>query len=138
MASYIYDENGKAISGRYDLTTEERISQIEEEKKMIELKDSEGNSIYTVEDCVKPDMVNHPPHYERDGGMECIEEMEMIFGIEETMTFCKLNAWKYRYRAADKNGQEDIKKSDWYIHKYKELKDKRYPRYSAVCREHNY
>lgn len=69
------------------------------------------------------DMVNHPPHYERGGAMECIDEMVMLFGAKEVMSFCKLNAWKYRYRAADKNGQEDIKKSDWYINKYKELKD---------------
>lgn len=129
MTSYIYDENGNAITGRYDLTTEERISQIKEEKKMIEIKEQTSE--------VKQDMVNHPPHYERDGGMQCIDEMEMIFGIEETMTFCKLNAWKYRYRAADKNGSEDIKKSDWYMRKYKELKEKRLPRYSAY-REHNY
>lgn len=65
--------------------------------------------------------VNHPKHYNRENGMECIDEMVLIFGIEEVKTFCKLNAWKYRYRAADKNGEEDLKKSDWYINKYKEL-----------------
>jgi len=65
--------------------------------------------------------VNHPKHYNRENGMECIDEMVLIFGIEEAMTFCKLNAWKYRYRAADKNGEEDLRKSDWYINKYKEL-----------------
>lgn len=69
------------------------------------------------------DMVNHPPHYERDGAMECIDEMVLVFGVDATMTFCKLNAWKYRYRAMDKNGIEDIKKSDWYLRKYKELKE---------------
>lgn len=69
----------------------------------------------------KPDMVNHPPHYEREGAMECIDEMILMFGPDAVMTFCKLNAWKYRYRAIDKNGLEDIKKSDWYLHKYKEL-----------------
>lgn len=70
------------------------------------------------------DMVNHPPHYERDGAMECIDEMVLVFGVDATMTFCKLNAWKYRYRAMDKNGIEDIKKSDWYLKKYKELKER--------------
>lgn len=67
------------------------------------------------------DMVNRPPHYNRDGAMECIEEMELIFGKEAVKHFCLCNAWKYRYRAADKNGEEDIKKSDWYLRKYKEL-----------------
>lgn len=67
--------------------------------------------------------VNHPKHYNREGGMECIDEMVLIFGVEEAKIFCKLNAWKYRYRAADKNGEEDLKKSDWYLKKYKELND---------------
>jgi len=67
------------------------------------------------------DMVNHPPHYEREGAMECIDEMLLVFGKHTVMSFCLCNAWKYRYRAADKNGIEDIKKSDWYMAKYKEL-----------------
>lgn len=67
------------------------------------------------------DMVNHPPHYNRENAMQCIEEMELVFGKEAVKNFCICNAWKYRYRAADKNGEEDIKKSDWYLRKYKEL-----------------
>ena len=94
-----------------------------EEKEMIEVRDGDGNVIDAVRDCVKPDMVNHPPHYEREGAMECIDEMLMIFGPLETKIFCKLNAWKYRYRAADKNGKEDIAKSDWYMNKYKEIEE---------------
>lgn len=70
------------------------------------------------------DNVNHPAHYERDGAMECIDEMIMIFGENVVKHFCLCNAWKYRYRAADKNGTEDIAKSDWYIRKYKELDNK--------------
>lgn len=69
------------------------------------------------------DNVNHPKHYCRDGGMECIDEMLLIFGKSAVMAYCLLNSWKYRYRAADKNGEEDLKKSDWYIRKYKELKE---------------
>jgi hypothetical protein len=67
--------------------------------------------------------VNHPQHYIREGGMECIDEMILVFGIEATMSFCLLNAWKYRYRAAGKGGEEDLKKSDWYMSKYAELKE---------------
>ncbi len=67
------------------------------------------------------DAVNHPRHYNREGAMECIDEMVLLFGEEATMHFCLLNAWKYRYRAADKNGEEDLKKSDYYIGKYSEL-----------------
>lgn len=69
----------------------------------------------------KHDNVNHPAHYEREGAIECIEEMIMIFGKNAVADFCKCNAWKYRYRAADKNGAEDIAKSDWYMRKYEEL-----------------
>ena len=69
----------------------------------------------------KPDMVNHPPHYERKNAMECIDEMMAVYGPKAVAAFCVCNAWKYRYRAADKNGAEDIKKSDWYMHKYQEI-----------------
>ena len=68
--------------------------------------------------------INHPDHYTREGALECIDEMLLIFGEEAVMNFCLLNSWKYRYRAADKNGEEDLKKSDWYLAKYKELKEK--------------
>ena len=68
--------------------------------------------------------ITHPAHYCREGAMETIDEMELIFGALETAIFCKLNAWKYRARAIYKNGEEDIKKSDWYLKKYKELMDK--------------
>lgn len=75
-----------------------------------------------TEPTPKEDVVNHPNHY-TNGGMECIDEMLLIFGVEATMNFCLLNAWKYRRRALDKNGEEDIQKSHWYIAKYKSLKE---------------
>lgn len=78
----------------------------------------EGNFREITEE---PDDVNHPSHYNREGAFECIDEMLLIFGLQEVMSFCKLNAWKYRYRAADKNGEEDLKKSDWYLRKYNDL-----------------
>ena len=65
--------------------------------------------------------VDHPNHYNQ-GGMECIDEMLLIFGKDAVMNFCLCNAWKYRYRANAKNGQEDLDKANWYINKYKELK----------------
>lgn len=65
--------------------------------------------------------VNHPSHYNRENAMECINEMVLVFGKEAVKNFCLCNVWKYRYRAADKNGEEDLKKSDWYLKKYKEL-----------------
>ena len=69
------------------------------------------------------DPVNRPKHYNREGAMESIDEMVLVFGPEAVMHFCLCNAWKYRYRATAKNGEEDLKKSDWYMRKYKELKE---------------
>ena len=69
---------------------------------------------------VATNAVNHPSHYNQSG-MECIDEMVLIFGREATKHFCLLNAWKYRARAMYKNGQEDMDKANWYIAKYKEL-----------------
>jgi hypothetical protein len=66
------------------------------------------------------DIINYPNHY-TNGDMECIDEMLLIFGKRVVADFCLCNAWKYRYRALSKNGQEDIDKSHWYIAKYKEL-----------------
>lgn len=68
------------------------------------------------------DKVNHPDHYNAPGSMECIDEMIVLFGFRDTMAFCKLNAWKYRYRAGLKgSAEEDHRKASWYIQKYKEL-----------------
>lgn len=60
----------------------------------------------------KPDNVNHPAHYQ--GAHECIEVMQAMFGIEAVKAFCRCNAFKYRFRADRKNGEEDIKKAEWY------------------------
>lgn len=85
------------------------------------------NSMYnaTCENTDKNDdvdMVNEPPHYEH--GMECIDEMILVFGKEAVMNFCLLNCWKYRYRAPYKGDiEENMEKSRWYLNKYKELKN---------------
>ncbi len=78
-----------------------------------------------IDEVDTEDIVNHPSHYTH-GGMECIDEMIMVFGKQTVMHFCLCNAWKYRYRAIYKNGEEDIKKSHWYMAKYKELRDGNY------------
>ena len=71
------------------------------------------------------DVIKKPRHYNREGAIECIDEMELVFGPEATANFCLLNCWKYRYRAGLKNdGFQDLEKSDWYMNKYKELKEK--------------
>lgn len=64
--------------------------------------------------------IDHPLHY-CHGGMECIDEMLTVFGGEAVKHFCLLNVWKYRKRALYKNGEEDLKKADWYMKKLVEL-----------------
>lgn len=68
------------------------------------------------------DMVNHPSHYSH--GIECIDEMILLYGKWDTMAFCKLNSHKYRKRALDKGGKEDVDKSDWYMKEYAYLETK--------------
>ena len=72
---------------------------------------------------IEHDPVNHPSHYCREGAIECIDEMLILFGREAVKNFCLCNAWKYRARAMNKNGEQDLQKSDWYIKKYRELSD---------------
>lgn len=73
------------------------------------------------EPTVHADAVEHPAHYCQDGSMECIDEMVALFGKATVRSFCICNVWKYRKRAVYKNGEEDMKKSDWYMKKYIEL-----------------
>ena len=70
--------------------------------------------------------VNHPNHY-NVYDVEVVEMMERIFGVEETMSWCKLNAFKYRMRAGEKptsTVEKDLKKEKWCLNKYHELKTK--------------
>lgn len=67
--------------------------------------------------------INHPDHYKIEGGLECIDEMLLVFGKEALQSFCLLNAWKYRYRSLVKGKKkEDTQKAIWYLKKYAELK----------------
>lgn len=55
-----------------------------------------------------------PKHYEQ-GKFTCFDEMKALFGVEALKHFCMLNVYKYRYRANAKNGDEDIKKAEFYM-----------------------
>lgn len=63
------------------------------------------------------DNVNHPSHYEKSCSMECIDTIEITFGIEAVIHFCKGNAFKYLWRYKNKNGLEDLQKALWYCNK---------------------
>ena len=53
------------------------------------------------------DNVNYPSHYTQQPH-ECI-------WFTEKLGFCLGNAFKYCWRAQDKNGVEDLKKARWYL-----------------------
>ena len=60
-------------------------------------------------------VVDDPDHY-RHSTFEVIDEMVLAFGIDATITFCVLNAWKYRARAPYKGKPEqDMEKADRYM-----------------------
>ena len=63
--------------------------------------------------------VDHPEYYQ--GKNECIDVMTEMFGVEAVKSFCRCNAYKYRFRADRKNGEEDIRKAEWYESKLIEL-----------------
>lgn len=74
-----------------------------------------------MSDFKKVETVEHPQHYNQ-GNIECIDAMESAFGADEVASFCKLNAFKYLWRAGDKiNTVEDLKKARWYIDKIIEI-----------------
>ena len=75
-----------------------------------------------IVECLEPDMVNHPSHY-TSGSIECIDAMIETQGTEAVKGYCKCNAFKYLWRHAFKNGEEDIDKAVWYLNKYVELRD---------------
>ncbi len=63
---------------------------------------------------IKPDTVNHPPHY-TDGGIEAIEAIEAALSNEEFRGYCKGNCLKYIWREKHKGGTESLKKAQWYL-----------------------
>lgn len=64
---------------------------------------------------VVEDVVNEPSHY-KHGSFEVIDEMVIVFGIENTIQFCRMNAWKYRARAPFKgNMEQDMAKANCYL-----------------------
>lgn len=66
----------------------------------------------------KPEMVNHPSHYQSKKGIEVIDVMEAftedLSGVEAVNTS---QAIKYILRWDKKNGAEDVEKAIWYLNR---------------------
>lgn len=74
------------------------------------------NSVVASTPTTKPDMVNHPPHYQSDNGIECIDAIRAALGRDGFIAYCRGNAIKYLWR--DKvNNVEDCNKAIWYINR---------------------
>lgn len=70
------------------------------------------------------DMVSHPPHYADSCSIECIESMEIAFGVKYTAVYCIINAYKYLWRRKAKNGLQDVEKALWYLDRYHSYEDR--------------
>lgn len=71
------------------------------------------------EDETSVDMVNSPPHYQSEDGLECIDAIVAALGLEGAVAYCRGNVIKYSWRI--KNPNEDMGKASWYANKADEL-----------------
>ena len=84
------------------------------------------NSCYVKTEFVSKKAVDHPSHYQQAGRRECIEEMRIVFGDEAVMQWAIMTAYKYRYRAGNKDGnsaEQDHAKAEWYLKYAEQLRD---------------
>lgn len=69
-----------------------------------------------IKDAYSDIMVDQPPHYQSETGLEVIDVIEAftfdLMGIEATDTG---NIIKYICRWKKKNGLQDLKKAKWYL-----------------------
>ena len=100
----------------YDLDS----TKTQEETKASEAVATNTSTTETPISTTKYDSVNNPSHY-TSGDIECIDAMVAAYGVEAVKDFCKCNAFKYQWRFDKKNGDEDVRKAQWYQNKLMEL-----------------
>ena len=63
------------------------------------------------------DSVNKPAHYNLTDGIECIDYIKQVLGLEGFVAYGRGNVMKYNHRAAYKNASpvEDLKKAAQYL-----------------------
>ena len=122
LCDYNDEEIGKKCECDCNECGENLLEQIIKLKQSLKTRDASSETRKELD----KDNVNHPNHYNAPKH-ECIDEMIAVFGVEDVKAFCRLNAWKYRYRAGAKDGEEkekDLAKADWYIEILMELGQK--------------
>lgn len=78
-----------------------------------------------LDNCVIPDPVNRPAHYQLRNGKEVIDTIEEMDWFEH---YAKGNILKYLLRAGKKDPKkeiEDLKKMQWYTDRLIEYKEKK-------------
>lgn len=97
---------------------------IDENEKLCETCPAcgEKDSLYYSHDLeeelavTKPDMVNHPPHYQSDGGIEVIDVIKaFVKDLKGIQAAAAANVIKYICRWKNKDGLRDLKKAEWYL-----------------------
>ena len=87
--------------------------------------DKKQRGVYeSLEEDIDNPKINNPIHYQSfnpEINIDCITAMRAAFGDDEVAIFCKLNAFKYNWRAYSKGKNNDIGKAIWYLNKYLEL-----------------
>lgn len=73
----------------------------------------------SITDSEDVDMVSHPPHYQSDNGIECIDAIRAALGKEGFIAYCRGNVIKYSWRIKA-NPAEDQGKAAWYANKARE------------------
>ncbi|MCF1614642.1 DUF3310 domain-containing protein [Tetragenococcus koreensis] len=104
------DENTKLLWENIDLRNQ--ISKYKEEERK-RLKN--GKYLLSRDESYRlmSDNVNHPNHYQ--GDIETIDYIKDKLTDEEFRGFIKGNVLKYVSREGLKNGDEDLKKANWYL-----------------------
>jgi hypothetical protein len=49
---------------------------------------------------MQPDLVNHPPHYQTENGLECIDAIQAALGDAAFVDYCRGNVLKYAWRSS--------------------------------------
>ena len=82
--------------------------------------DQHPEIIKEAEKLSKFDSVERPAHYNM-GGIECIDYIKQVIGLDGFIAYCHGNFLKYQHRYRYKQKPvEDMKKAEWYLHKMNE------------------
>ena len=64
---------------------------------------------------MQPDLFNHPPHYQTENGLECIDAIQAALGDAAFVDYCRGNVLKYAWRSSLKGAPAaDLRKAAWY------------------------